>query len=134
MKLAELLTALGGGALVGWVSKAFMAREDRLAKEAHSKVAITKEDHATGKHALDLLGAEMNHTREIGNKLDDCQERYDSLRAEVEALKVVTHYHNTECEPRFRRLETSLEAMSRVLIEKGLMPILEEPEDEDRQI
>ena len=34
MKIAELLTALGGGALVGWVSKAFIAREARLTREA----------------------------------------------------------------------------------------------------
>jgi len=46
VKIAELLTALGGGALVGWISKAFIAREARLAREADvaaAKIAQTGE-------------------------------------------------------------------------------------------
>lgn len=134
MKLAELLTALGGGALVGWVSKAFIAREARLTREAdverervkttgETDVAALRADQDTAKLALNMAAKERDrYERSVLGHME-CLAKVEHLQTRLELLEA----DHAECPARISRLESQLHIMSNILIEKGLLPALEEP-------
>lgn len=134
MKLAELLTALGGGALVGWVSKAFIAREARLTREAdverervkttgETDVAALRADQDTAKLALNMAAKELDrYERSVMGHME-CLARVEHLNTRLELLEA----ERAGCPERISRLETQLHVMSNILVEKGLLPALEEP-------
>ena len=134
MKLAELLTALGGGALVGWVSKAFIAHEARLAREADvaaAKIAQTGEydvaalhaEQDTAKIALDMANRERDrYERSVLGHME-CLAKVEHLNTRFELLEA----EHSGCPERISRLETQIHVMSNILIEKGLLPALKEP-------
>lgn len=134
MKIAEILTALGGGALVGWVSRAFMAREARLTKEAELEaakvnqtgeydVAALRADQDTAKIALDMASRERDrYERSVLGHME-CLARVEHLNTRLELLEA----EHAGCPERISRLETQIHVMSNILIEKGLLPALEEP-------
>lgn len=133
MKIAEILTALGGGALVGWVSKAFIAREARLAREADvaaAKIAQTGEydvaalraEQDTAKIALDMANRERDrYERSVLGHME-CLAKVEHLNTRLELLEA----EHAGCPERISRLETQIHVMSNILIEKGLIPALEE--------
>ena len=134
MKLAELLTALGGGALVGWVSKAFIAREARLSREADVEaarvnktgdydVAALRADQDTAKLALDMAARERDrYERQVLGHME-CLAKVEHLNTRLELLEA----EHAGCPKRISRLEMQVHVMSNILIEKGLLPALEEP-------
>ena len=134
MKLAEILTALGGGALVGWVSKAFIAREARLSKEADVEaarvnktgdydVAALRADKDTAKLALDMAARERDrYERQVLGHME-CLAKVEHLNTRLELLEA----EHAGCPARIARLEQQIHVMSNILIEKGLLPALEEP-------
>ena len=134
MKLAELLTALGGGALVGWVSKAFIAREARLSREADVEaarvnktgdydVAALRADQDTAKLALDMAARERDrYERQVLGHME-CLAKVEHLNTRLELLEA----EHAGCPERISRLETQIHVMSNILIEKGLLPALKEP-------
>lgn len=133
MKIAELLTALGGGALVGWVSRAFMAREARLTKEAELEaakvnqtgeydVAALRADQDTAKLALSMAAKERDrYERSVLGHME-CLAKVEHLNTRLELLEA----ERAGCPERISRLETQIHVMSNILIEKGLLPALEE--------
>ena len=133
MKIAELLTALGGGALVGWVSKAFIAREARLTREAdverervkttgETDVAALRADQDTAKIALDMANRERDrYERSVLGHME-CLAKVEHLNTRLELLEA----EHSGCPERISRLETQIHVMSNILIEKGLIPALEE--------
>ena len=134
MKLAELLTAMGGGALVGWVSKAFIAREARLSREADVEaarvnktgdydVAALRADQDTAKLALDMAARERDrYERQVLGHME-CLAKVEHLNTRLELLEA----ERAGCPERISRLEMQIHVMSNILIEKGLLPALEEP-------
>lgn len=134
MKLAELLTALGGGALVGWVSKAFIAREARLSREADVEaarvnktgdydVAALRADQDTAKLALNMAAKERDrYERQVIGHME-CLAKVEHLNTRLELLEA----EHAGCPERISRLETQIHVMSNILIEKGLLPALKEP-------
>ncbi len=134
MKIAELLTALGGGALVGWVSKAFIAREARLTREAdverervkttgETDVAALHADQDTAKLALNMAAKERDrYERQVIGHME-CLAKVEHLNTRLELLEA----EHAGCPERISRLETQLHVMSNILVEKGLLPALKEP-------
>ena len=134
MKIAELLTALGGGALVGWVSKAFIAREARLTREAdverervkitgETDVAALRADQDTAILALSMAAKERDrYERQVIGHME-CLAKVEHLNTRLELLEA----EHAGCPERISRLETQLHVMSNILVEKGLLPALEEP-------
>lgn len=134
MKIAELLTALGGGALVGWVSKAFIAREARLTREAdverervkitgETDVAALRADQDTAKLALSMAAKERDrYERSVLGHME-CLAKVEHLNTRLELLEA----EHAGCPERISRLEMQIHVMSSILIEKGLIPALEEP-------
>ena len=133
MKFPELLTALGGGALVGWVSKAFIAREARLTREAdverervkttgETDVAALRADQDTAKLALNMAAKERDrYERQVIGHME-CLAKVEHLNTRLELLEA----ERAGCPERISRLETQLHVMSNILVEKGLIPALEE--------
>lgn len=134
MKIAELLTALGGGALVGWVSKAFIAREARLTREAdverervkttgETDVAALHADQDTAKLALSMAAKERDrYERSVLGHME-CLAKVEHLNTRLELLEA----EHAGCPERISRLEMQIHVMSSILIEKGLLPALKEP-------
>lgn len=134
MKIAELLTALGGGALVGWVSKAFIAREARLTREAdverervkttgETDVAALRADQDTAKIALDMANRERDrYERSVLGHME-CLAKVENLQTRLDLLEA----DHVGCPARIARLEQQIHVMSNILVEKGLLPALKEP-------
>ena len=133
MKLAELLTALGGGALVGWVSKAFIAREARLSREADVEaarvnktgdydVAALRADQDTAKLALDMAARERDrYERQVLGHME-CLAKVEHLNTRLELLEA----ERAGCPERISRLEAQIHVMSNIMIERGLLPALDD--------
>lgn len=133
MRIAELLGALGGGALVGWVSRVFIAREERLSREAETekaRVTVTGEtgvmalraESDTAKIALDIAARERDrYERSVLGHME-CLAKVEHLNTRLELLEA----EHSGCPERISRLETQIHVMSNILIEKGLIPALEE--------
>ena len=134
MKLAEVLTALGGGALVGWVSRAFIAREARLTREAdverervkttgETDVAALRADQDTAKIALDMATRERDrYERSVLGHME-CLAKVENLQTRLDLLEA----DHAGCPARIARLEQQIHVMSNILVEKGLLPALKEP-------
>lgn len=133
MKLAELLTALGGGALVGWVSKAFIAREARLSKEADVEAARVNK---TGDYDVAALRADQDTAKLALNMAANERDRYErSVLGHMECLAKVEHLQtrlelleaeHAGCPERISRLEAQIHVMSNIMIERGLLPALDD--------
>ena len=133
MKIAELLTALGGGALVGWVSKAFIAREARLTREAdverervkttgETDVAALRADQDTAKLALNMAAKERDrYERSVLGHME-CLAKVEHLQTRLELLEA----DHAGCPERISRLEAQIHVMSNIMIERGLLPALDD--------
>lgn len=134
MKIAEIVTALGGGALVGWVSKAFIAREARLTREAdverervkttgETDVAALRADQDTAKLALNMAAKELDrYERSVMGHME-CLAKVENLQTRLDLLEA----DRAGCPARIARLEQQIHVMSAIMVEKGLLPALKEP-------
>lgn len=133
MKLAEIIGALGGGAVVGWISKAFMAREKRLTVEAETKSRIADSTGETDVTAIRAMEAAMARFADM-SKADrdklfvqqmahmECLARCERLQTRLDALEE----EHAGCPARIVHLETQLSTLTSALINAGLLPALEE--------
>lgn len=124
MKLEELITAIGGGAALGWLGKWLVSREQRAAIEAkaqaeverefvrttgETRVAELREEHETGRHALVQLDKERQRTMtaQIGHM--ECLAKVEHLNTRLELLE----QEHAGCPARIERLEQTVIDLAR---------------------
>lgn len=122
MKLEELITAIGGGAALGWLARWLQSRESRLAVEAKATAELEREkirsagrardteireDHETGRHALVQLEKERQLTfvSQLGHA--ECMSHVADLQARVDLLE----RERAEDKARIAKLEDLVEAL-----------------------
>lgn len=111
MKLEELITAIGGGAALGWLGKWLVSREQRAAIEAKAQAEVerveVREDHVTGRHMLVELDKERDRTFKSMLGQAECMSRVTDLQARVDLLE----RERAEDKARIAKLEDLVEAL-----------------------
>lgn len=88
MKIDEIIAALGGGAVLGWIGKWLISREQRLESEAKAAAAVERQRvKTTGETDVAALRAEHDTGRHLIVMAQTAQDRWErSQLGHMEAL------------------------------------------------